>query len=70
MQSEQRAPLDEAGKRALTDINKMLINEARDKLRTVAMNEMEMNGVSVLWSKTMRARGILKEALALENQPC
>jgi hypothetical protein len=69
MESEQRVPLDEAGKRMLASVNKMLITEAVEKLDTAANNEMELHGVSVLWSKITRAKGILKEAQALEDQP-
>ena len=67
MESEQRVPLDEAGKHMLASVNKMLITEAVEKLDTAANNEMELHGVSVLWSKITRAKGILHEALALEG---
>ncbi len=67
MASELQVPLDEAGKHMLASVNKMLITEAVEKLNTAADNEMRLHGVSVLWSKITRAKGILHEALALEG---
>lgn len=69
MASEQRLQLEDNDRVLYALLNNMLIKEAVEQLETAAKQEMKLHGVSVLWSKITRAKGILKEALALENQP-
>jgi len=69
MASKQRLQLEDNDRVLYALLNNMLIKEAVEKLDTAAKQEMKLHGVSVLWSKITRAKGILHEALALENQP-